>query len=354
MVQELFFSKNRRAACLSAAFLSLLLIFGCSHSNEDDQDQLTLAALFVLQNRFQFRYNTGLSSSSALTRAAAVNMAGTSISNYGDGTGDGFTDAFLTPANVTLLVAKIVAWKSQANGGPAPGAERESNADYVVFDCSRDIAPGTVCAATVTVGSAGASYFLSRWAGLPDETYDRLGISISSVEYEFDASVSEPNLRWISMGLRYTGGTSNTFAMIREAGCPETRSQLAAPCGVRGGKIDASNGNITWNQADAVSSFGTFSPKYPISDYTLTGSAITFTAPADQIADTSEPFYEVVTINAATLNSAPTVYVDLDPTNVMFWDTSSNATIYNAASDGPNGSGKDLKYHLPVMAISIQ
>ncbi|TGK39263.1 hypothetical protein EHQ12_04930 [Leptospira gomenensis] len=328
-----------------------------------------------------------------------TDLGGEDPENYGDGAGDGFTDNFLTPAAVSMEVCQLVAYKSEANGGPARGAETLENANFTLMKLSSpymevsDICSGFTPVALKGGDSTKSSYQLPILA-LPEEgmeEYDRIGIVLRSFSYYFDpADLPENSYRYVDLILNHpqTPVVQNMmvkrgdvavklFSMNSNPLYATTPAMFFPDLYLNPGEmssfgfsvqlIDIVTGGFLYDNGDANVGFnGINAFEIPGTGFNSEMQKLKFKGPATlEAQDEKTPYVLVVDFTPGTSGengSSAKLGFDVSVDNVLFWDSNDGNGVYspqrnvadrtNAVSGTDNltnAARQNVIFHLPTM-----
>ncbi|WP_061249521.1 sigma factor sigX-regulated lipoprotein SrpA [Leptospira alstonii] len=401
-----------RGSLSIATFFTLFLFFlmscGSKDSNKDLITNLVIAQILAgsgdpSQGKAEFR----LSNTNALLSARSSNvqqfrtlsatsdgfltdLSGDNPQNYGDGSGDGFTDHFITPIAAALDICQIVAYKSREKGGPEPGKETLENASLILYDAA-------VIFQDVNEKERRLCDYADRLSLVPEKQasprvdiksiptdqradYDRIGIIASSLTYAFSPNdVPEDAYRYMSLELNnsYRG---DIITDIFYDGCPN--SFLNSPgsyfnegitndwvegntCTVRPGMIDSNSGIFLLNSEEYFTSPNRYkNPPLANSGVADTESRrLKYKKPSSMDAlRSSDPYIMVLNLGEGDPSN---LLLDVSIDNVLFWDSNAADNQFSPqldAQDRPNAtsgvdnltntSRKNMILHLPTILSS--
>ncbi|EQA53921.1 sigma factor sigX-regulated lipoprotein SrpA [Leptospira kmetyi] len=390
--------------------VAVLLSVDCN-KDKKNSDDLLLAAVLLNAGNAEFRLSdsVGLNASARTTSESRIvsssyqnpfgvfltDLGGDNSQNYGDGNADGFDDHFLTPKAVSMDICRIVAYKSVAKGGPAPGTETLENSNLSLFTMSKITGTpaqdgANVCAqgsAIVNLKRMGDSGFL-RVDSIPSEelpNYDRIGIVVQAFTYYFaPEDVPENSYRYVSLHLNNVSSTNDDrgtiTAKIFQKDCPASflsspdlfgGGGFNGPCHLTELSIDSSTGSLIQS---LTSTNPTNNPEMfinPPSASTIANATpnqkLKFKQPASAaLLASNSPFVLVLDFNTTTTGSGKFRF-DVSVDKVLFWDSNSTNNVFSPqldsadrpnATDGSdnltNTSRRNLIFHLPTILGKTQ
>ncbi|WP_241548166.1 sigma factor sigX-regulated lipoprotein SrpA [Leptospira yasudae] len=376
----------------------------------EKSDELLLSALLLNPRNAEFRLSdsTGLN---AFARTASdsesrilpnsypnssgvlfTDLAGNSAQNYGDGNADGFEDHFLTPKAVSIDICRIVAYKSVAKGGPAPGTETLENSNFSLFRMSKIVGETSVQNETSNVCAQGSVILDLRKKGdsgflrvdsIPLEEiqdYDRIGIVAQAFTYYFaPEDVPENSYRYVSLHLNNVSSANDdrgtVTAKIFQNDCPISflsspalfgGTGITGPCHLTELSIDSVTGLLirsltSINPTDNPEKFINPPSATTIANATP-NQKLKFKQPAsaNQLASNA-PFVLVLDFNTS-LTGRGAFRFDVSVDKVLFWDSNSTNNVFSPqldTADRPNAidasdnltntSRRNLIFHLPTI-----
>ncbi|EQA78502.1 sigma factor sigX-regulated lipoprotein SrpA [Leptospira alstonii] len=400
-----------RGSLSIATFFTLFLFFlmscGSKDSNKDLITNLVIAQILAgsgdpSQGKAEFR----LSNTNALLSARSSNvqqfrtlsatsdgfltdLSGDNPQNYGDGSGDGFTDHFITPIAAALDICQVVAYKSREKGGPEPGKETLENASLILYDAA-------VIFQNVNEKERRLCDYVGRLSLVPEKQithidiksiptdqradYDRIGIIASSLSYAFSPNdVPEEAYRYMTLELNGSSDRGNIITDIFYDGCPN--SFLNSPrsyfnegitndwvegntCTVRPGVIDSNSGIFLLNSEEYFTNPNRYkNPPLVNSGAYTDAKRLKYKKPSSMdTLRSSDPYIMVLNLGEG---SASNLVLDVSIDNVLFWDSNAldnqfspqldvqdrpNAT--SGADNLTNTSRKNMILHLPTILSS--
>ncbi|XDD49719.1 hypothetical protein AB3N59_15225 [Leptospira sp. WS92.C1] len=402
--------KTKRVALQFAAVLAIsIFLVSCTKKKDGTLglEELTLLAMTMGGNQAEFRLSNmgalaaarsaSFQQSSMLPHSAGLltDLAGEDPQNYGDGNADGFNDHFITPAAAGIEVCQMVAYKSVAKGGPAPGTETLENADWKLmsfpqFDNAEDLA-FTACPAWTPIPITGdKSGFLKLNNPIHDQIqdYDRVGIVARSFVYYLDPNQApEHSYRYTTLILDSglgeeeadsVVGTVQTKIFSSTDGCPESwltspgyvlwdqneLINLTGPCSSLSAWVDATTGTHMENNY----SVGYLNPPVP---GTTTVHAIEkrlkFKQPATSGGALQPSVYVLVLPFNTSKENGSELLFEVSVDNVLFWDSNDGNNVFSPqldAADRPNATNgennltdptkKNIIFHLPTILGSLK
>ncbi|EMN91572.1 sigma factor sigX-regulated lipoprotein SrpA [Leptospira weilii] len=395
-----------------ATFFTLFLFFlmscGSKDSNKDLITNLALAQILASSGEPQGKAEFRLSNTDALLSARSSNvqqfrtlsatsygfladLSGDNPQNYGDGTGDGFTDHFITPIAAALDICQIVAYKSREKGGPEPGSETLENASLILYDAA-------VIFQDVNEKERRPCDYADRLSLVPEKRtgrvdiktiptdqradYDRIGIIASSLTYAFSPNdVPEDAYRYMTLELNgRPTDRGNIITDIFYNGCPN--SFLNSPksyfnegttndwvegntCTVRPGMIDSNSGTFLLNSEEYFASPNNYKnpPIVNLGVADTESKRLKYKTPSSMNAlGANDPYIMVLNLGEGNISN---LVLDVSIDNVLFWDSNAQDNQFSPqldAQDRPNAtsgadnlantSRKNMILHLPTILSS--
>ncbi|MBM9577766.1 hypothetical protein JWG45_11445 [Leptospira sp. 201903070] len=393
-------NKSHRRIMQITAFATTLLfsITSCKKDKKDDTNLLLMAALLG-GNKAEFKLTnlnkmaTGRIGSSQQDRSLLysnqlVDLSGNDPLQYGDGEADGFTDHFMTPNSAGIEVCQIVAYKSVAKGGPAPGTETLKNINWSLRFGGGEYGP---CSGMWPVGlTGGQSQFLDLHNPIPSELlqdFDRIGIVAHSFVYYLSTEqTSDSSYRYVSLFLNnlikennIVGGSrrGRVGTKIFSKGCPETlvssnryiffnpmEMMSAQDCRISEAMIDSKNGLFLTNLPSKENFYNP--PMFSGSAYSEELNLEYKLSPSVAAMDPKDPYIIVVPFDTSKAGGGKILF-EVSVDNVLFWDSNDGNNTFSPESevaDRPNGTSgsenltnnarKNLIFNLPTITSSLK
>lgn len=401
--------------------LVALVLSGAACTKENHNDTMGLVALLALAAQsnqgMYFRYSTntrttgGLSYDSANSGEAdaLLNIAGRSLSEYGDGGLDGYNDLFLTPIDITIYYSAKLLYKKEEYGGPAPGQESSTNAD-LILDGDEGNGGIYLSGEDPEFGvSANLQDLLDRvdW-----EVYDRIGLALYEFDYRFRASemkypvyrrtrlnvgifntntdsgvkhdlitvLPHCNMDWDSGDEGYEDDAGFLTSYLRPDSLrivvPDDPFLARFPYHPEGHFTSSwSFGDNTRPSVDYFNATGKFAGvcESLVHEVPDVGSEekedfLRFEIPSNEKryitganweeAIDARGYIEVLSVNHDLLKSGKSLYIDVNPGNALFYEVANgaeNPEVFDVTRDAPaTAEGKDFAIHLPAMSVRYE
>lgn len=394
-----------------AAFISVsVLLMSCGSKKKDDKNNLLLALLGMsLGSKAEFKLTTANTMAAARIANSSQflvgphasgllsDLAGDDPLNYGDT--DAFSNHFLTPSAVSMEVCRILAYKSAAKGGPAPGTETLENAAFTPFKIEGANGSGQVgapdfgpCGGFMPVALKGGSV-TTESASLPitpipselSSEFDRIGIVVRSFSYYFEPKdVPENSYRYVDLLLNTPTQSllsrGEVSTKIFGSGCPasfansasfilmqllQPGENLTSACSFYESAIDSSSGSFL-----SIPGINYFTnpnsvlnpPSVAGINYTSANQKLRFKAPAAMNGvPSTAPYILIVSLDNSNPGKSNLLF-NISVDNVLFWDSSGGDNVFSPqldAADRPNATDgndnltnparRNLIFHLPTI-----
>lgn len=338
----------------------ILTISGLTYCQAEDQksDEILLTTALLLNSSGFVRYGDATAASDAHALTVRTNPAGQALSDFGDGSGDGFTDHFITPKEVSISLLRVVAYKSPEAGGVPPGSETIENADYILYDGVQDYASwheGREGAYLLPYSvRAGDSTPVRGLQSLPADA-DRVAMEIPGVYYQYDPGfMQDPVLQTLFLdygtsthaSVDESGSRGQVQVIHRASNCPPFQSQMTLAC---------SGWTFDLLQQDGKYQCRSFGPSedklYPCTN-TISGPpgpALEFAFPSGAAA--GENYLQVMDVSNNT--GSGRMYINIDPKNTLFIDSNAaKLDSFDRASWAQSkASEQDLEVYLPYDGV---